>query len=152
MNSKRLLLNISTGFGFATVMTILGVSIENPYLTTTGINLGISGSIATLVRKKLQDQQQQILNQYQQNIQNLELQQSETIKQQKQLSFQVKNAESQLDNHNKQIKKHQHSLQIQQANQNKIVSNIQKLNNKQREISTTNSQHFSKIGREPRYV
>ena len=111
MNSKKSLLNISTGFGFATVMTILGVSIENPYLKTTVINLGISGGIATLVSKKLQDRQQQILNQYQQNIQNLELQQSETLKQQNQLSFQVINAERQLNNHNKQIKKHQHSLQ-----------------------------------------
>lgn len=145
MNSKKSLLNISTGFGFATVMTVVGLSIENPYLKTTVINLGISGGIASLVSKKLQEQQQREFNQYQQNIQNLELQQSETLKQQNQLSFQVKNAESQLNNHNKQIKKHQHSLQVQQANQNKIVSSIQKLNNKQQEISTTNSQHLSKI-------
>ena len=126
-------------------MTVVGLSIENPYLKTTVINLGISGGIASLVSKKLQEQQQREFNQYQQNIQNLELQQSETLKQQNQLSFQVINAERQLNNHNKQIKKHQHSLQVQQANQNKIVSNIQKLNNKQQKISTTNSQHLSKI-------
>ena len=45
-------------FGCAAAITLAGASRENPYVTTVGLNLGMSGGVATFVSKKSQRQQQ----------------------------------------------------------------------------------------------
>lgn len=169
------LLNYWTVCGCATAITVIGVSMENPNLTIAGLNLGMSGGVATLVSKKSQRQQQdnQILReirflteqietietktQQQQdylaanlensdrNLQTLQSQHQQTIREQKQISFAVGNTQRQLNNHSKKLKKQQHEINTQKTNQNKITSSIQKLKNQQEVIVTNQTQHLGKI-------
>ena len=85
------------------------------------------------------------IRQQQQNLQAISSEHQQFIQKQNQLSFKIGNTERQLNNHNKKLKSHQHDLQTQKANQNKILSNVQKLHNKQQEISKIYTQELSKI-------
>ena len=52
------ILNPLLFYGCAAAITAAGASMENPYLTTVGLNLGMSGGVVTFVSKKSQRQQQ----------------------------------------------------------------------------------------------
>ena len=88
MNSLKSLLT-NAGLGCATVLTVIGTTIQKPYLTFTGINLGISGGIASLINQKIQQQQQ--------DIQNLVSAQNQTIKQQNCFDSQINDLETTLE-------------------------------------------------------
>ena len=99
----------------------------------------------------------QIFIQYQEALHKLESQLNENpdqinsnTKQQyeldlQQLNFKINNRERQLDKHNKELKKHQGELNTQKANHNKIISQIQKLKNKQEKVLSIKTPELSKI-------
>ena len=169
INLKKSLININNlGLAAGAAMTVAGVNMEKPFLTFTGMSTGI----ATFIDKKFQERQQKnqtvikkfhyLTNeintlkaqledsnnkflQQQENLQNLHSKHQQTIQQQKQLSFEVGNAQRQLNNQSKKIKKQQHHIQTQESNQNKFVSSLQKVKNKQQEISTNQAKTLGKI-------
>ena len=144
MNSFTLI-----GLSSAIALAGVGISTENIQLTTVGVNLGISGAAFASISQKSQAQQErdrltqtemvalkQQLTSLQEVIEQDQVQQTvaSLTTQQQQLDFKINNTQQQLKNHSKKLKKQQHNFNIQQANQNRIFSRVQKLENKQQKL------------------
>lgn len=142
-------LNSLLFFGCAAAITAAGVSRENPYLTTVGLNLGTSGGVVTFVSKKSQRQQQdnQILTEIRSLTEQIETIETNTKQQQNYLARQFNNLAANLEHseRNLQTLQSQNQQTIQEQKQLSFaVSNTQrqlnnhskKLKKQQHEINT----------------
>lgn len=184
MKNFQSLLNIA-GIGCAVTVTFAGISFKNPHLAFTGINSGMLVGFANSLGKKLQlqqqnnsvstvidsltqqiiniqqktQQQQQQFDRYQQNIQQLQLEQSQTLEQQNYLDLQIENLVNNIEDTNKNLQTIQLQQQETTTAQNKlsfVVNNTQqqlknhnkKLKKQQHQINTQQTNHnqfFSQI-------
>lgn len=149
MKNLNSLLNHWTVFGCATAITVVGANIENPYLTSIGLNLGISGGVATFVSQKLQRQQgeNKTLTAIRSLTKQIETVETHTQQQQSYLFDQLNNIAANLEQSNNNLQtlqsQHQHTVQEQKKlsfavgnTQRQLNNHSKKLKKQQHEINT----------------